>query len=226
MRIGAAFGCWRIHRQNEYLSALLSHQFGRAVVRATINDEMFQKPIPSRFRALHGPPGTLRRFRQWCNRIRQGNDRDQRCGWPAGLCVSSDQIPHSHAFRGFGHRLGACKLDHSLIADLVPVDCEAIRACFIPSVLFLILFQPAFNLWNSSATLVLTLSIFRRQKPSCISRYFDSLAAELSAGWCMREAVLKATDVAEPVIRGGRADVVHCHFYGGPPYRLTASSVL
>jgi len=43
--------------------------------------------------------------------------------------------------------------------------------------------------------------IFRRQSRGGISRYFDSLAAELSAGWCMREPCLKATQMlAEPVI--------------------------
>jgi len=80
-------------------------------------------------------------------------------------------------------------------------------------------FQPAFNLWIL-CTLVLTLRSFGVRAEVVSAVIFDSLAAELLAGWCMREPCLKATQMLAEPVSWRRADVVHATFYGGRPYRL------
>jgi len=62
--------------------------------------------------------------------------------------------------------------------------------------------------------------IFRRQSRGGISRYFDSLAAELlQAGVCVSRASRPPRCWLNPS-SWRRADVVHATFYGGRPYRL------
>jgi len=115
-RIGAASDVGD-PRQNEYLYLvrILSHQFGRAVVRRPPSMMRCSRSHPFVSELFNGPPGRSGGFSRqwWAIAIQAGcNDRDNGL-WMASASVQSDQNTVTVMPSGaLAHRLGACKLMH------------------------------------------------------------------------------------------------------------------